>query len=66
MEKIIDEGRRGPVWALMQSLNMLTLMDGKERTLTEYECLFKRAGFAEVYGCRNATPLDGVLALKAA
>jgi acetylserotonin N-methyltransferase len=65
MEKLIHEDRRGPVWALMQSLNMLTLMEGKERTLSEYEMLFKRAGFAEIYGCRNATPLDSVLALKA-
>ena len=37
MEKLIDEDRRGPVWALMQSLNMLTLMEGKERTLSGYE-----------------------------
>ena len=41
MEKLIDEDRRGPVWALMQSLNMLTLMDGKERTLSEYEMLLQ-------------------------
>jgi acetylserotonin N-methyltransferase len=65
MEKLIDEDRRGPVWALMQSLNMLTLMEGKERTLSEYKTLFNRAGFVEVSGCRNTTPLDGVLALKA-
>jgi len=65
MEKLIHEDRRGPVWALMQSLNMLTLMEGKERTLSEYETLFKRAGFGDVYGSRNATPLDAVLALKA-
>jgi acetylserotonin N-methyltransferase len=65
MEKLIHEDRRGPVWALMQSLNMLTLMEGKERTLTEYEVLLKRAGFGEVCGCRNTTPLDAVLALKA-
>jgi acetylserotonin N-methyltransferase len=65
MEKLVREDRRGPVWALMQSLNMLTCTEGKERTLSEYETLFKRAGFAEVYGCRNTTPLDAVLALKA-
>jgi acetylserotonin N-methyltransferase len=65
MEKLLRADRRGPVWALMQSLNMLTCTEGKERTLAEYETLFKRAGFTEVYGCRNSTPLDGVLALKA-
>ena len=46
MEKLVQEDRRGPVWALMQSLNMLTCTEGKERTLTEYETLLKRAGFA--------------------
>jgi acetylserotonin O-methyltransferase len=65
-EKLLHEDRRGPVWALMQSLNMLTCTEGKERTLSEYEALFKEAGFAEVFGCRNTTPLDAVLALKAA
>jgi acetylserotonin N-methyltransferase len=64
MEKLIREDRCGPVWALMQSLNMLTLMEGKERTLSEYEAILKRAGFGEVYGSRNATPLDAVLAVK--
>jgi acetylserotonin N-methyltransferase len=64
MEKLLHEDRRGPVWGLMQSLNMLTCTEGKERTLAEYETLFKRAGFGEVYGCRNTTPLDAVLALK--
>jgi acetylserotonin O-methyltransferase len=65
MEKLVREDRHGPVWALMQSLNMLTCTEGKERTLSEYEALLKRAGFSEVYGCRNTTPLDAVLALKA-
>jgi acetylserotonin N-methyltransferase len=65
MEKLVEEDRRGPVWALMQSLNMLTLMEGKERTLSEYENLLRDVGFAEVFGCRNRTPLDAVLALKA-
>jgi acetylserotonin N-methyltransferase len=44
---------------------MLVCTEGKERTLSEYETLLKQAGFAEVCGCRNATPLDAVLALKA-
>jgi acetylserotonin N-methyltransferase len=65
MEKLLREDRRGPVWAQMQSLNMLVCTEGKERTLSEYEGLLKRAGFAEVYGYRNTTPLDAVLALKA-
>ena len=65
MEKLLREDRRGPVWAQMQSLNMLVCTEGKERTLSEYETLLKQAGFAEVFGYRNTTPLDAVLALKA-
>jgi len=64
MEKLLREDRRGPVWAQMQSLNMLVCTEGKERTLSEYETLLRNAGFAEVFGYRNTTPLDAVLALK--
>jgi hypothetical protein len=49
-----------------QNLTGLRSMEGKERTLSEYEALFREAGFAEVFGCGNTTPLDAVLALKAA
>jgi hypothetical protein len=44
----------------MQDLRMLTCTEGKERTLSE----LKRAGFAEVSGCRTSSPLDAVLAIK--
>jgi acetylserotonin O-methyltransferase len=64
-EKLVDEDRRGPRWAQMQSLNMLTCTEGKERTLSEYETLLKRVGFVEVFGCRTSAPLDAVLAVKA-
>ncbi len=63
-EKLLDDDRSGPRWALMQSLNMLVCTEGKERTLAEYEALLQRAGFREVLGCRTATPLDAVLAVK--
>jgi acetylserotonin O-methyltransferase len=63
-EKLLNEDRSGPRWAQMQSLNMLTCTEGKERTLSEYEALLKRVGFAEVIGCRTAAPLDATLALK--
>lgn len=65
-EKLLDEDKKGPRWAQMQSLNMLTCTEGKERTLGEYETLLKKAGFAEVSGCRTQSPLDAVLALKSA
>jgi acetylserotonin N-methyltransferase len=63
-EKLLLENKSGPGWALMQSLNMLTCTEGKERTLTEYESLLREAGFVEVTGCRTPSPLDAVLAIK--
>src|SRR5262249_18364072 len=63
-EKLVEEDRRGPGWAHMQSLNMLTCTEGKEGTLAEYETLLNRVGFADVLGCRTSSPLDAVLAVK--
>src|SRR5262249_22461334 len=63
-EKLLLEDRSGPRWAQMQNLNMLTCTEGKERTLSQYEALLKRAGFSEVSGRRTSSPLDAVLALK--
>jgi acetylserotonin N-methyltransferase len=63
-EKLLEDDKLGPRWAQFQSLNMLTCTEGKERTLAEYEALLKKAGFGEVTGCRTASPLDAVLAVK--
>jgi acetylserotonin N-methyltransferase len=63
-EKLLEEGKRGPRWAHLQSLNMLTCTEGKERTLSEYEALLRQVGFAAVSGCRISSPLDAVLAIK--
>lgn len=63
-EKLLCEDKTGPRWAQMQSLNMLTCTEGKERTLGEYEALLKKVGFTQVQGCRTGSPLDAVLALK--
>jgi acetylserotonin N-methyltransferase len=63
-EKLLEEGKRGPRWAQMQDLNMLTCTEGKERTLSEYEALLRQVGFADVFGCRTPSPLDAVLAVK--
>jgi acetylserotonin N-methyltransferase len=65
-EKLLDDDKTGPRWAQMQSLNMLTCTEGKERTLGEYEELLVRAGFAEVRGIRTPSPLDAVMAVKPA
>jgi acetylserotonin N-methyltransferase len=63
-EKVILDDRSGPRWAQLQDLNMLTVAEGRERTLGEYEALLRRAGFAEVQCRRTTSPLDAVLATK--
>ena len=63
-EKLLFDDKSGPSWAQMQSLNMLTCTEGKERTLAEYEALLTQVGFTNVLGCRTPSPLDAVLATK--
>jgi acetylserotonin N-methyltransferase len=63
-EKLLDDDRTGPPWAVLQSLNMLVCTEGKERTLDEYAALLKGVGFSRVEGRRTDTPLDAVLAVK--
>lgn len=63
-EKLLLDDKSGPGWAQMQNLNMLVCTEGKERTLAEYDALLKQAGFREVQGCRTASHLDAVLAVK--
>jgi acetylserotonin N-methyltransferase len=63
-EKLLLDDKSGPRWAQMQSLNMLTCTEGKERTLQEYESLLQRVGFRDVQGCRTSAPIDAVLARK--
>jgi acetylserotonin N-methyltransferase len=63
-EKLLNDERSGPRWAQMQSLNMLTCTEGKERTLGEYRALLEQAGFRNVEGRVTPSPLDAILALK--
>jgi acetylserotonin N-methyltransferase len=63
-EKLLEEDRSGSVTTHMQSLNMLVCTEGRERTLTEYATLLRRAGFREINGRITGAPLDAVLALK--
>lgn len=65
-EKLLSESRDGPRWAQMQDLNMLTCTEGKERTLQEYEALLRQVGFTQITGLPTSSPLDAVLAKKAA
>jgi acetylserotonin N-methyltransferase len=64
-EKMLDDDKTGPSWAVMQSLNMLVCTEGKERTLGEYRELLQGIGFAKVEGRRTESPLDAILAIKA-
>jgi acetylserotonin O-methyltransferase len=63
-EKLLDEDKDGPRWALMQNLGMLLYTEGKERTLSEYKSLLNQVGFVDVKGVTTPSPLDAVLAVK--
>jgi acetylserotonin O-methyltransferase len=47
-EKLLNEDGVGPLAANMQSLNMLVVTEGRERTLSQFARLLRAAGFAEV------------------
>ena len=64
-EKLLDHGKSGPRWAVMQNLGMLLYTEGKERTLAEYQVLLITVGFARVTGATTPTPLDAIFAEKA-
>ncbi|MGI8960275.1 MAG: methyltransferase [Bryobacteraceae bacterium] len=63
-ETLLEEDRSGPVYALMQDLNMLVCTEGKERTFSEYRELLERAGFAKAEYRRTGSVLDAVLATQ--
>jgi acetylserotonin N-methyltransferase len=63
-EKLLNPDGVGPVAANMQSLNMLIVTEGKERTLDDYTRLLHHAGFVQVEGRRTGTMLDALLAIK--
>jgi acetylserotonin O-methyltransferase len=63
-EKLIHEDRSGPIGAHLQSLSMLVVAEGKERSFSEYAALLKEAGFVEPEGKRTGTYLDAVIARK--
>jgi acetylserotonin O-methyltransferase len=60
-EKLLDENY---VAGHMQSLNMLVVTEGRERTAAEYEALLRAAGFGSVESKRTGAPLDATLAIK--
>ncbi len=64
LEKLLAEDGVGPLSANLQSLNMLVVTEGKERSLSEYTRLLRAAGFAEVEGRTTGAWLDATLAVK--
>jgi len=64
-EKLLNEDGVGPLAANMQSLNMLVVTEGRERSLSQYGQLLRAAGFTEVAGKRTGVALDAILAVKA-
>jgi acetylserotonin N-methyltransferase len=63
-EKVLHDDKAGPDWAVTQSLNMLLVTEGKERTLGEYAKLLEAAGFRDVTLRRTSAPLDVITAVK--
>jgi acetylserotonin N-methyltransferase len=63
-EKLLEEDGVGPLAASMQSLNMLIVTEGRERSLSEYAGLLRRVGFGAVEGKRAGAALDAILAAK--
>jgi len=64
VEKLLNEDGVGPLGANMQSLNMLIVTEGKERSLSDYSRLLLDAGFREVQGRRTGARLDAILATR--
>ncbi len=63
-ERILHPFKDGPLNASLQSLNMLVVVEGKERTAREYEVLLARAGFRGLQTYATRRPLDAMLAMK--
>ena len=63
-EKLLNEDGVGPLAANMQSLNMLVVTEGRERSFSQFERLLRTAGFDEIAGKRTGVALDAILAVK--
>jgi acetylserotonin N-methyltransferase len=63
-EKLLAEDGVGPAPANLQSLNMLVVTEGRERSLGDYTRLLQAAGFTHVDGRRTGVGLDAILARK--
>ncbi|KAF6072910.1 acetylserotonin O-methyltransferase like [Phyllostomus discolor] len=64
-EQLLDEDKCRPLPALMMSLNMRVLFQGRERSLSEYCSLLQAHGFTDVRAVRTGSIADAVLATRA-
>ncbi|XP_029459501.1 acetylserotonin O-methyltransferase-like isoform X2 [Rhinatrema bivittatum] len=60
LELLLNEDRTGPVPSQLQSLNMLLLTEGKERTPAEYSKLLTAVGFKEIQ-VRTSGKMEGAI-----
>ena len=63
-ETLVNDDRSGPVYTLMQDLNMLVCTDGKERTFAEYRAILEAAGFTAIDFRHTGSLIDAVFAIK--
>ncbi len=63
-ETLVNDDRSGPVYTMMQDLNMLVCTDGRERSFAEYRALLETAGFIQVDFRRTGSLIDAMLAIK--
>jgi acetylserotonin N-methyltransferase len=63
-ETLMNDDQDGPVYTLMQDLNMLVCTDGRERTSAEYRTLLEDSGFTNVRFHRTGLLVDAILATK--
>lgn len=63
-EHILNEAKDGPATALLQSMSMLVVAEGRERSASEYEALVREAGFSGFQFAVTGGPVDAMLAVK--
>ena len=65
-ERLLNEDNTGPKDALLQSLNMLVVTEGKERTVMEYKQLLEKHGFVDFQAKQIESTLgvDAILCRK--
>lgn len=66
-EAFLDKDKTGPKSVLLQSLNMLVQMEGRERTAEEYKEILRERGFVDIETKKleSSAGSDAILCRKA-